>query len=726
MIRRAVVVALLALGILGAGPALGAAAAPGATTAVSATGGVAAKACASAPEPASPLAGLPGKLYGKPATASDADPFTNQDVKLADVYGYSYRWANYDNGCVPGSDVLPNAQTGIANFLLSSSASVSAFTHNLFSLVVTPDFLAPLDDVLTSATSAVKGGFWDPWVTAILILVTVGVLITAMRADVSSTVTTVGWALLVLVGATYVMSYPVSSARAVDELVQQTITTSARGVGVANETYGPPAPGNKGKESPNEAQAALDDMFDTINRDLFYDAWLEGTLGSNDSAVAREHGPNLFRASHLTWSEAETVKNDPDAGQAIVDAKKDLWVKTAAAVEREDSGAYQQLTGNNGRWDAAGTVVLRVAVMMPFLAVAAVFIIVAYVATRVFVPLAPAFGVLGLLYVTQDWVIGVLKQVGRFIILGPAFFVAALANLLLATAVLDSDLAFGLKLVIVAAVPFILFKLLRPGRAVPGSRAARRVARSGMGTLLNALVTRQALRGGVEDSKKGDGEQADEKNQGREPGVYRHAYAKSAPVAAGSTRALSAGNGPPRELAPGRQSASGRELPVAPDATSRGRHRDRMNEIPAALPAARRSLSRRTRGELVAGASAGAIAGAAASTSAARSHEASAPESGAVDTPTMAAGTSIVGSVRENTVTEARKPPAVRPDDVDVDLSGAVDKNAPRGEVIGSSTTLPAGVVEAGTTYDSDGNAVFEIWRPPTTADANDEREEYR
>ena len=36
MIRRAVVVALLALGLLGAGPALGAAAAPGATTAVSA------------------------------------------------------------------------------------------------------------------------------------------------------------------------------------------------------------------------------------------------------------------------------------------------------------------------------------------------------------------------------------------------------------------------------------------------------------------------------------------------------------------------------------------------------------------------------------------------------------------------------------------------------------------------------------------------------------------
>ncbi|WP_409141898.1 hypothetical protein [Cellulosimicrobium sp. RS] len=210
---------------------------------------------------------------------------------------------------------------------------------------------------------------------------------------------------------------------------------------------------------------------------------------------------------------------------------------------------------------------------MPFLAVAAVFIVIAYVATLVFVPIAPAFGVLGLLYVTQASVIGVLKQVGGFIILGPAFFVAALANLLLATAVLDSDLAFGLKLVIVATVPFIMVKLLRPGRAVPGSRAARRMARSGMGTLLNALATRQAVRGGVEDPKKGDGEQSDEKNHGREPSVYRHAYAKSAPVAAGSTRAPTAGKGPPRELVPGRSSASGRELPEASGTTSQGRHR---------------------------------------------------------------------------------------------------------------------------------------------------------
>lgn len=709
MIRRAATGLVLALGLTIVGPALAASAAPVATV-----GPVATKACAAAPEPTSPFAGLSGKFYGEPATASDGDPFANQNVKIADVYGYSYQWVDYDNGCLPGSDVLPQAQTDMANVLLGGSAAVSAFTHGLFSLVVTPDFLAPLDGVLTSATSAIKGGFWDPWLSAILILVAAGVLIAAMRAEVSSAVTTVGWALLVLVGATYVMSYPVSSARAVDELVQTTIATSARAIGATNETSDPPA-----RESTDHAQAALDDMFDTINRDTFYEAWLEGTLGSSDSAVAQTHGPELFRASHLSWSEAETVKDDPDAGQAIVDAKKALWVATAAAVEREDSGAYQQLTGNNGRWDAAGTVALRVALMMPFLVVAAVFIVVAYVVTRVFVPLAPAFGVLGLLYAAQDWVLGVLKQVGRFIILGPAFFIAALANLLLDTAVLDSDIAFGLKLVIVAAIPFVLFKLLRPGAAIPGSRAARRMARFGLGTLLNASVTRHAVREGVDDAQGNDGAVASPRQPTAGRGSTPSGNAKSAPVATGDTLAITAGSQRPREL-PAALPRELHEVAVLPPAVSQ--QVDRSNEMPT-RQASGQTLSRRSRRELAAVSS-----GSEQSTATTRSRE---TFTGASDSGNAAsilpAGTSAPVRGRDSSATELLSHPATRSDDRDVDLAAPVDKSIPRGELIGRSTELPTGIVEATTRYDGEGNPVFEIWRPPTTARTNgDGSEEFR
>ena len=66
MIRRAATGLVLALGLTIAGPALAASAVPVATI-----GPVATKACAAAPEPTSPFAGLSGKLYGEPATASD-------------------------------------------------------------------------------------------------------------------------------------------------------------------------------------------------------------------------------------------------------------------------------------------------------------------------------------------------------------------------------------------------------------------------------------------------------------------------------------------------------------------------------------------------------------------------------------------------------------------------------------------------------------------------------
>jgi len=696
MIRRAAVVVLLCLGLTVAGPTLPASAAP-----VAAVGPVATKACAAPPEPTSPLAGLSGKLYGEPATASDADPFTNPNVKIADVYGYSYRWVDYDNGCLPGSDALPKAQTAIGNLALGGSASVAAFTHGLFSMVITPNFLAPLDDVLTSATRAIKGGFWDPWLTAAMILVAIGVLVAAMRAEVSSAVTTVGWALIVLVGTTWVMSYPVSSARAVDELVQTTVATSAEAIGATDKTYGPPVPDTHGGESPSRAQASLDDMFDTINRDVFYDAWLEGTLGSSDSAVARAHGPDLFRASHLSWSESETVRDDPGAGQAIIEAKKDLWVSTAAAVEREDSGAYQQLTGNNGRWDAAATVALRVALMMPFLVVAAVFIVIAYVVTRVFVPLAPAFGVLGLFYMAQGWVIAVLKQVGRFIILGPAFFVAALGNLLLDTAVLDSDVGFPLQLVIVAAIPFVLFKLLRPGHALPGSRSLRRMARSGVGALVNSSVTRRAVRNGVDDAQTKDS--SDSTNANREPSLYRISYPKSAPVATGDTMAITAGPRP-REL----PAALPRALPEAPAMVGARQQLDRGNDVPASSTTGG-SLSRRTRRELAA-----VGAGAELPAATPRTRETFVPPPDAPPTPP--AGPSRVGHGRDVAVTELRQHPAIRPDEREVDLSAPVDKSLPRAEVLGHTTELPRGVVEARARYDTEGNPVFEIWRPPTTS----------
>jgi hypothetical protein len=475
---RGVLVALaLAVGLTAVGPALSA------TAAVPAAGPLAMKACAPAPEPAKPTAGLPGKIYGEPATASNGDPFAEgSSTTIADVYGYGYRWQDYDNGCLPGGSQVAGVMTGIGNFVLAMSASVNAFTHGTLGLVVAPTWLEPLDQTLTQATQAVKEGMWTPWLAPMMILVAVLLLIAAARADVSKVVTSFGWALIVLVGTTYLMSYPVSSAQAVDGLIGASVTGGANAM-----------PGADGADTP---QQALNAQFNTVNEHTLYSAWLEGTLGSSTNELARNYGPDLFKASHLTWSEAATVENDPAAGKAIIEQKKNLWTETAAKVEQADPAAYQQLTGNQGRWDSAFSLGLQTAITMPFLLVAGVFVVIAYLAIRVFVPLAPAIGVFGMLNVAQGWVIGVMGQVGRMLIMGPLFWLGALINLFIISAVLARpEVPFVIRLIICLVIPILLFKLLRPKSSVPGMGRLGGLLRAGA----QHLLMRRAVAGGVSD-----------------------------------------------------------------------------------------------------------------------------------------------------------------------------------------------------------------------------------
>ncbi len=497
-VRARLYALVLAVGVLVLGPAMAASAA--APTAAAPTAGVTAgplplavKACAPAPAPNRPTAGLPGKVSPAPPAASPGDPFTDPDVAISDVYGYSYRWVNYDNGCVPGSAWGPGFVTGVGNLLLAGAASTNALVHSTLGFVVDPTWLEPLDRTVTEATETVREGVWAPWITVALLLVAGGVLVAAARAEMSTAVTSAGWAILVLVATTYVMSYPVSSARAVDGLIQETVTASARATsaGGTDVTTDENADGGAG-----DAADALTLQLDSINRNSLYSAWLEGTLGSSDSAVARDLGPDLFRASHLTWWEAQTLDEDPAAGAAIIEEKKSLWTETAAKVESADPLAYQQLTGNLGRWDAAATVTIMTAITMPFLLVASIFVVIAYAVTRLFIPLAPALGVFGMLEVARGWVIGVVGQLGRFLIMGPLYWIGALINLALVSSVFRSDLPFGLRAVIALALPLILFKLLRPKSKVPGGKLLRRMGRLAVST----TATRGAVKAGVDDA----------------------------------------------------------------------------------------------------------------------------------------------------------------------------------------------------------------------------------
>ncbi|MCL2092462.1 MAG: hypothetical protein FWH11_14900 [Micrococcales bacterium] len=438
----------------------------------------AAKRCAEAPDPARPDAGLPGLLYSRPSATSDDDPFApGSTTTVAEVYGYGYRWQTYDNGCLPGSDVAASTSTGIGNVLLGLAASVNALTHTELTLVITPTWLEGLDKAVAEATIAVRNGFFGPWVTPVVLVLACMLLWAASRADMARTATTVGWAGLVLVTTTYVMSYPTATAEAVDGVIQSAVTTAAHGqLPTLTVPYAPgyePDPNSLterlrpgGAES--AAQDAIDRQLDIVNRNTLYKAWLTGTLGSSTSTTAVTYGPDLFKASHLSWREAALV--DAGQGKDIVDAKKKLWEDTAAKVQDADGDAYGQLTGNHGRWDGVVVALFSVACTMTFLVVAGFLVVVSYLAVRVLIPLAPALGVFGMLRPLSGWMMGVVKRVATIVAAGPIFFAAALVNLIIVTAVIGHGV---LGIILSVMVPTLLFSMFRPRGMAPVQRLAR-------------------------------------------------------------------------------------------------------------------------------------------------------------------------------------------------------------------------------------------------------------
>lgn len=87
------------------------------------------------------------------------------------------------------------------------------------------------------------------------------------------------------------------------------------------------------------AVVAVAGQMDDIVRSTQYSAWLSGAPGNADSATAAKHGPDLFKATHLSWAEAETYQTDPSGELAeAVMTKQEQFTQIAAEIERSDPG----------------------------------------------------------------------------------------------------------------------------------------------------------------------------------------------------------------------------------------------------------------------------------------------------------------------------------------------------------------------------------------------------
>jgi hypothetical protein len=405
-----------------------------------------------APVPASPH-GAGSWIVQLGESPKGADPFDDDGVTLESTYGTTPQLWTYDNGCT--GQFVAGAGTAIGNILLQISGAIPNWTHALLNAVVDPESpVQVLDNPVVDATDAVTEGVWRPWITIAVLLVAATAIWRARTGHIAGSATAVAWAGVVLLGTTLLTSYPAESVRLVDDGVRNTVTLIATGF----EDH--PAPG----EDP--AVAAINGQMDEVVRSTQYRTWLTGALGDADSATAREHGPDLFRATHFTFDEYETYRSDPEGeGKAIVEEKQDAFKTIAEQIDREDSVAYEYFKGEHwGQRATAGLVnLVAVIVTCGYLLIAGLAILLAFVLIRLIVPFAPAAGILFMFDRTRDLAVGWLHRVIGPLVMGPIYFVVALCLLRFFSAVLTSaQVHYTLKLAVCAVLTYIAWRFTRP------------------------------------------------------------------------------------------------------------------------------------------------------------------------------------------------------------------------------------------------------------------------
>ena len=457
-----------------------------------------------APLPSSPY----GHLAVRPAIVSTADPFTTPGVSIQSVYGTSYKWWTYDNGCSPQDGIMPSLGANIGNLLgLELPGLLPSWGQGLFSLVVDPaSWIGSLDTTVATVTASTAAGTWFPWLSVAMTLVAILTLLRARRGQLSGSINAVAWALLVLVVTSWAVSYPVESVKLLDDGVQTAVVDIADGFN-HGDLVGPVAARSTADKAA-AAQKTLDAQWDTLTRQTVFRSWAEGAFGNADGETARKYGAGVFKATHFSWSEYDTYAKDPaGAGARIIEAKAQQFRQLADEIQQEDPLAYDYFTGN--RWGERITSALlgfaSVLTVALFLVAAGVFVVGAYVLIRLLLPFSPVAGVVFLVETTRDVALALFKKVVKPLVMGPIFFLAALVVLRYNVGILRSDLPGWLKLVLVFLVAWLVWKMLRPATVLP------RIKIPGRGLLSSYLGTRL----GTERGQRAADEEAQERDSGQ-------------------------------------------------------------------------------------------------------------------------------------------------------------------------------------------------------------------
>jgi hypothetical protein len=422
--------------------------------------------CLQAPTPSAPDSGMAGWFASRP------DAYNQPGFKgLYTKYGYAgYDYSTYDLNCastVTHPDTTFENTVASGEFLVATSivGASNAVRERAWEPKSMWGWADPLVD---KATKAIYLKVFTVFGAVTLAIVGLWLLWRSRQSDLSSTLTTVGWAILVMVAVTAIARWPTWSASVADN----TLVTS---LGVIHDAVGPPSqdtapdkcvftPADCTDHRPPAIRAS-----DTAAEGILYRNWLRGTLGSADSETARKYGPVLYDAKSFTWGEIQDIRRDPKQRQALIDQKAQRWMKVAEQIKSEDPEAYEYLQGVRGM-DRIGSGLIAILAALFFAMfdiTASLLVLLGFLIFRWAVIAAPILGTIGILRPASSGIRrlanAVVAALFNIVIFGTGSAVYLFAvNLIMGT----TSLPGWLQVVLIWLTGVVGWLLLRPYRRI--------------------------------------------------------------------------------------------------------------------------------------------------------------------------------------------------------------------------------------------------------------------
>ncbi|GIJ51816.1 hypothetical protein Val02_87020 [Virgisporangium aliadipatigenens] len=424
--------------------------------------------CLNAPTPNTPDSGMAGWFATKPE-GDQKDGVTSRYEQYA-YAGYNY--TTYDIDCVP-TTMHPDYvfQNTVANGEMLVATSIVGASNAIRERAWAPKSMwGWADPLVDQATKAAYRKVFTVFGAITLAILGLYLLWRSRQSDMNATMTTVGWAIVVMVGVTAVASWPTWSANSADSVLVSSLNVVHSAVGPPAQDMDPCVALNPAACKDNRPPAVR--ASGTVVDGMVYRNWLRGMLGSADTETARKYGPILYSAKAYSWTEADNINNDPSADNALrnvyIQQKRDQWMRVAAQIKAEDPDAYEHLQGKRGMDRiGAGFIAILAALFFAFFDLtASILVLLGFVIFRWAVIAAPILGTVGILRPASAGIRRLVNMVIAAVFNIVIFGAGSAVYLFAVTLVLGTDLPGWLQVVLILLTGVVGWLLLRPYRRV--------------------------------------------------------------------------------------------------------------------------------------------------------------------------------------------------------------------------------------------------------------------